>query len=244
MPGPLAIMLVATWLLSMIAIPIILWTTGPAALPWTVGISVALLACGVTVILAEAWGVRAALTTAALILVLSWLIELMGSTTGFPFGSYYYANILRPQILGVPVVVPLAWLMMLPPAWAVAAALTGATRGWRFVAFSAAAFTAWDLFLDPQMVGWRFWVWNSPGAYFGIPLLNFAGWFVASALLTVVIRPAQPPIVPLLSIFTITWLLQTVGLALFWGLPGPALFGFLGMGAFTLMAWRTLLAKA
>ena len=41
----------------------------------------------------------------------------------------------------------------------------------------AAALTAWDLFLDPQMVGEGYWC-GRRGLYRGIPLTNFAGWFV------------------------------------------------------------------
>ena len=37
-------------------------------------------------------------------------------------------------------------------------------------ALGAAALTAWDLFLDPQMVGEGYWRWAAPGAYRGIPL--------------------------------------------------------------------------
>ena len=39
---------------------------------------------------------------------------------------------------------------------------------------------------------WRgHWVWEVPGLYFGIPLINYAGWLLSAALLTVAVRP--PP---------------------------------------------------
>ena len=34
--------------------------------------------------------------------------EVLGVRTGFPFGEYAYTDALQPQVLGVPVVVPLA----------------------------------------------------------------------------------------------------------------------------------------
>jgi hypothetical protein len=108
----------------------------------------------------------------------------------------------------------------------------------RFVGVSALAFTAWDLFLDPQMVAWGFWVWAEPGGYFGIPWINFVGWAGSAALLTFLARPLSPSIRPLLVIYTVTWLLQTVGQWLFWPMPGPALCGFVAMGIFVLLAWR------
>jgi putative membrane protein len=70
------------------------------------------------------------------------------------FGTYHYTDALAPLVGGVPAAIPVAWLMMLPPAWAVAYAATGQARGWRFVFVSGLAFTTWDLFLNPQMVAW------------------------------------------------------------------------------------------
>jgi hypothetical protein len=36
-----------------------------------------------------------------------------------------------------------------------------------------------DLFIDPIAVARGYWVWTMPGdVYYGIPLLNFVGWFV------------------------------------------------------------------
>ena len=44
------------------------------------------------------------------------LAESIGVATGWPFGPYTYADTLGPQILGVPAVIPLAWVMMAWPA--------------------------------------------------------------------------------------------------------------------------------
>jgi hypothetical protein len=37
---------------------------------------------------------------------------------------------------------------------------------------------------------------------------------------------------PLLLIYVTTWLLQSIGQAFFWAMPGPAFIGFLTMGSF------------
>lgn len=235
--------IVAAWILAMIAVPIFRWTLGDGALPAAVSLGVLLqvIAVGATVI--GAWGARRGLLTLGAVVGLAWLTEFIGSHTGFPFGAYHYTPRLQPQLGGVPLLIPLAWLMMLPPAWAVARIITqtGGTR-FRFILVTALAFTAWDLFLDPQMVAWDLWQWEIPGAYFGIPLVNFGGWLLASALITGVAGRLAPihalPIRPLVIIYAITWLLETVGLAVFWGLPGPALVGFAAMGGMLLWAWR------
>ncbi|HHY58940.1 MAG TPA: carotenoid biosynthesis protein [Chloroflexi bacterium] len=231
-----ATFLVAAWLLTMIAIPILRWVVGDGVLHYGVIAGVILQAAAVLAICHRAWGGRTVLRIAAVVIPLSWLIERIGSATGIPFGAYHYTDALAPLIGGVPAVIPLAWLMMLPPAWAVAYAITGAVRGWRFVLVSGLAFTAWDLFLDPQMVTWGYWVWETPGLYFGIPLVNFAGWLLASMLLSWLARPPLPPLPPLLLVYAAVWFLQSVGLSLFWQMPGPALFGFVAMGAMLVAA--------
>jgi putative membrane protein len=233
----------ALWALLMIALPIVRVTSSPAVFNGLVVVSVVAQAGAVLVILGDAWGWRRTALTAVLVGVLSWGIEFVGSSTGFPFGEYAYTGTLQPQLAHVPLVIPLAWLMMLPVAWAVAQAIGGHHPRWRFVVLSVLAFTAWDLFLDPQMVSWGYWVWANPRGYFGIPWSNYAGWLLSAALLTLAARPAPVPTVPLLIVYTITWALESIGLVLFFGLPGPGLVGLAVMGLFVALAWNAVLRQ-
>lgn len=233
-------LLVGLWIASMISLPIWLWTIGEASIRWSVTITVLLLAAANLSILMEAWGGSRTFATALVVVSMAWLIEYIGSTTGFPFGEYHYTDLLVPHIGHVPLIIPIAWLMMMPPAWAVAATITGKSKGLAFILVSALAFTAWDLYLDPQMVHWEFWLWDQPGLYFGIPLVNFAGWIMAAAAITFAARPAPVPQIPGLLIYSLTWMLQMIGLYFFWHMPGPALWGGAGMGIFVVIAWRRM----
>jgi lycopene beta-cyclase len=236
--------MLAMWIVVMVCQPIVFWTHGPSALYLGMSLAVCVQAGMVLVILAEAWGARRTVWTFLTVAVLAYLAELIGSSTGVPFGRYYYTSVLQPQWNGVPLLIPLAWLMMLPPAWAVAQIITADTRHARFFPLVAAlAFTAWDLFLDPQMVGWNFWVWETPGPYFGIPLVNYLGWVLVSGAITWVVRPARLPVMPLFAVYVVTCLLQTVGQGVFWSQPGPAICGFLGMGGFIVLAARRVSAS-
>ena len=243
LPRPRLLLLpILLWVLTMILLPIVGWTRGEEALIRGMSVGVLMQFLAVTAILASAWGFARTIRTFALVAALSFLAEWIGSTSGFPFGKYHYTDVLQPQVAGVPLLIPLAWMMMLPSAWAIARTLLPQGPGTRmkFALLAALAFTAWDLFLDPQMVGWGFWVWEIPGQYFGIPLVNYLGWILVSALLTFTANPKDLPLQPLMLIYIITWFLQTIGQGLFWSQPGPAAFGFLGMGIFILLALRSV----
>lgn len=242
---PVSAAAIVLCVLTMIATPIVRWTAGEGALFFMINLGVVMQAAAVVTVLVRGAGWRSALLTVLPILPLAWLAEFVGSSTGFPFGRYHYTDVLQPQLTGVPLLIPFAWLMMLPPAWAVASLVIKSrtlsppapVRLARALV-AALAFTAWDLFLDPQMVAWNFWVWDQPGAYFGIPLVNFLGWFLVSFVFSFLLLPSYssllPSSFPLLLVYALTWFLQSFGQVFFWDLPGPALFGCLGMGGMLL----------
>ena len=229
---------VGAWVLSMISVPIWRWVYGESAIPTAMTVTVLLNVAASLAVVFRAWPTGRALLTVTGVVGLAWLVEFVGHTTDFPFGAYKYTALLQPQLGGVPILIPFAWLMMLPPSWAVAFTLTRPLaarpplRRAAFIAASAVGMTVWDLFLDPQMVTWGFWAWADPaGGYFGIPWSNYAGWLLAVTAITAAVRPAPLPLRPMVVIYGVTWALMTIGLAMFWGLPGPALIGGVVMGA-------------
>ena len=141
-------------------------------------IVVALAAASVS-FAAVVWGWPRAISAAAAVFALGMAAEWAGTRTGFPFGAYRYTGLLRPSAGTVPLVVPLAWAGMGLPGYAVGATLARSFAG--RIAAGAVALTAWDLFLDPQMIRNGFWRWAHPGPYQGVPFSNFAGWLLVSA---------------------------------------------------------------
>jgi len=233
------------WIALLIATPISMWLTEADIFPLMATLGVLAQAATTLLALAGGWPTARTIAVLAVVSAGAWAVEALGSATGFPFGAYSYTAALQPQLAGVPLLIPLAWFMMLVPAWAVAEAILAGRREWLgswyplvHAVLAGAAFTAWDLYLDPQMVARGLWIWDQPGGYFGIPWVNFLGWWLAAVLLTLLIRPRHVPHPRLLVIYTLTWAFQAVGLGLFWGLPGPALTGFMVMGAFAIWSWR------
>ncbi len=237
----------AIWLLMLIATPICIWIYGPQVFPLMATLCVlAQLAVVLSALLLK-WQFARIIRSLTVIAAIAWAVEWLGSSVGVPFGKYSYTQDLLPQIGSVPLIIPLAWAMMLFPAWAVVQILLQPHRGkfggaypLIFATLSGLAFTAWDLYLDPQMVAGDLWTWEISGIYFGIPLLNYLGWWLISLLITLIVRPDDLPAAPLLIIYSLTWLYQAIGLGVFLEQIGPALSGFIGMGLFTVLAWRNL----
>jgi uncharacterized membrane protein len=241
--NPLAIVFITIWLLTLIGTPIAKWVRGDVAVVPMIIIGVLMQIAVIGLVFWRVEERRVSFRSILLILPLAWLVEFAGSTTGIPFSPYVYTKAFQPQLGGVPLIIPRAWLMMLPPAWGIAVMVVKKRRYFspllvRLVrsGVAALAFTAWDLFLDPQMVGWGFWTWVKPGAYFGIPLVNFLGWMLVSFIFTFFLIPDHLPVTSLVYIYTVTWFLLFLGQLLFWDLPGPAFSGFLGMGGMVLWA--------
>jgi uncharacterized membrane protein len=194
---------------------------------------------------AAGWGRAAVAAGAAFGLGLA--AEWTGTSTGVPFGAYHYTGVLRPAIATVPVAVPLAWAGMGLPGYAAGAAIARHRAG--RIAAGAVALTAWDAFLDPQMLRNGFWRWAHPGPYHGVPLTNFAGWLLVSALLmavfdVVLARPGRYPGVlagrypGLLAVYTVMAVMETVGFAAIFPHGGTiALAGGLAMGIPAALAW-------
>ena len=117
---------------------------------------------------------------------LSLCSELLGTSTGFPFGHYRYLSGLGYKIAGlVPFTIPLSWFYLGFSAYIIARVglSTLAIPQWlqnlAAIAIGAVLLTSWDFVLDPAMSQTTipFWIWEQPGAFFGMPYENFAGWF-------------------------------------------------------------------
>lgn len=115
------------------------------------------------------------------------LFENIGVRTGFLYGRYYFTSVMGPKILVVPIFLGLAYIGMAYLSWTLARIIL---KNFRTPLTSRSVFTlpvlaafimvAWDLAMDPV---WstivRAWVWQRGGAYFGVPLTNFLGWYLA-----------------------------------------------------------------
>lgn len=118
--------------------------------------------------------------------VLSLASELSGTTLGLPFGPYHYTAALGAKWFGhVPLLIPLSWFFMALPSYALARRrFPDARQVVQRVLAGSLLLLSWDLCLDPAMsLVTSFWVWGTAGPYYGMPLLNLAGWYVTGLVL-------------------------------------------------------------
>lgn len=122
-------------------------------------------------------------------MAISLFYEAMSIATGFPYSSYYYTDaIVGPKLLGFPIIVMTAYGVAAYTFWAVAEAVSGKfnrkLEGANIVIVPLVAgclFTSLDLAMDPIMSTINgAYIWSDRGSYFGVPLMNFAGWYLAT----------------------------------------------------------------
>ncbi|HWI60850.1 MAG TPA: carotenoid biosynthesis protein [Symbiobacteriaceae bacterium] len=204
-------------------------------------------------------GWRNALTFWGISFGVSLAFESAGVATGAFYGPYHYGDKLGPKLFGlVPVLIPMAWFMMVYSTHGLVAVLAPGRRRsvWWAVwlaGVSAVAMTAWDLSMDPAMVGGGFWTWHQPGPFFGIPISNYLGWLETTFVVYLLYRLLElrwPPrderldwfgLLPF-GAYILTWLNQVFSRTLT-GHPELGLTAFFAMGAFVLAALTTLVHK-
>ncbi len=123
------------------------------------------------------------------IYLISFLAELGGTSIGIPFGKYEYQPLLGYKIVDhVPLLVPTSWFVMSMMAYGTCSYFFK-NKAWARVLGGALMVTAWDFALDPAMSYTAgYWVWESPGHYYGMPFFNPIGWMITSSIIMIALE--------------------------------------------------------
>ena len=157
-------------------------------------------------------GWRAAATIFAAAFGISLASELLGTTTGYPFGPYAYTTQLGYLVGGrVPFNIPTSWFFMLYASLAICgrvlASRDDSRSKWKWAAVAALVLTAWDVSMDPAMVATTHWLWHLPDVsdaslvrrvalsdlFYGMPLTNWLGWLLTGVVVARVLLAIVPP---------------------------------------------------
>lgn len=200
---------------------------------------------------------------------------------GFPFGDYFYIDTTRNQelwIAGVPFMDSLSFSFLTftgyTCAWQIVAAVKTKSRPQAAFTYQSIRRSPWvlilgatvttlmDVIIDPvALMGDRWFLgqihgWPRGGQYFGVPLTNFAGWFLVTAV-TIAINQAvdallnrssvqdQRPVMPYIHLGGFALFVFIVGFNLFitaWLREWRLFFSGLPLAVGFLLAVRQILA--
>lgn len=117
------------------------------------------------------------------LVLFTYTIEFIGLTTGWPYGEFTYLIDLGPMVAGVPIGLPLFYLPLVFDAYLLGLLLIGGRpRRIAIVPVTIAIVLLIDLVLDPGAVAVGFWAYVVDGAYYGIPVTNYAGWLLSGTV--------------------------------------------------------------
>jgi uncharacterized membrane protein len=144
----------------------------------------ALIFIVVFILARERYGLKGTVAFFLIASGVSLFFENLSVITGFPYGLYNYSPSLG--VLPVPLIIIFEYFAMGYLSWILANILTGQysqkLKGKQvFLVPFIATFlmVMWDLTVDPISSTLQgLWVWHNPGAYFGVPLSNYFGWFL------------------------------------------------------------------
>jgi putative membrane protein len=139
--------------------------------------------------------------------------EVCSINTGFPYGWYYYLDATKDRelwIAGVPFFDSLSYVFLAYCSYATALLVVAPVKAWRrdFVTLEtramrrslpvllmASLFQVFlDIIIDPVALQGRRWFlgqiygYREQGYHFGVPLSNYAGWWVVSALMVAALQ--------------------------------------------------------
>jgi putative membrane protein len=135
-------------------------------------------------------GRRGALVWLAVGFSVAFMAEYSSTRIGFPFGLYAYSGTTRDRELfvsNVPFFDPLSFPFLAYASWCLARLALGRPRGFAVVTLAGALMMLADVVIDPLAVRGGRWflghVFSYPagGAYFGVPISNFAGWWLVGS---------------------------------------------------------------
>jgi putative membrane protein len=113
--------------------------------------------------------------------VYAFAIETIAIITGFPYSSFQYTELIGYKIFGyTPYTVPFAYVPLFIGCFYLASLKS--INMWKIIILSTLLVLVADLILDPAAVALNFWIYQSPGFFYGVPLMNFMGWILTGFL--------------------------------------------------------------
>lgn len=112
-----------------------------------------------------------------LVYAIGFIIELIGTNTGWPFGSYAYGDVLGVKLYETPLLIGVNWLVLILSTHLVLAKTVSNKVLIPFI--GATAMLIFDLVLEPIAITTGMWTW----AELEIPFENYVSWWIIAFVL-------------------------------------------------------------
>jgi bisanhydrobacterioruberin hydratase len=103
-------------------------------------------------------------------------LEIIGVRTGLVFGQYTYGSTLLVQLFNVPVVIGVAWVVIVLGAVQIADKITD--NLWLQLPLAGLLGLATDIILEPVAIKLGYWSWAGGP----VPLQNYLAWFIITVV--------------------------------------------------------------
>ena len=145
-------------------------------------------------------------------IIVSLLLEITGSKTGYVFGGKYHYNYDNTPgfiLFVIPVLIPIAWFGIIYMSINFCNYVTNVrfpfenSINYYFIILTAIFVMLLDLVLDPLAVDEKRWNWELPGIYYGIPILNFFGWLLVPLLILLIFQHCSYQVNKVISSYSV-----------------------------------------
>lgn len=109
-------------------------------------------------------------------IVLGYIIEVVGTNTGWPFGAYTYGTALGPRIFSTPLMIGVLWWVLIRAWFDLSERWT--QNAWAKSLITGTAMVLMDVLIEPVAIELGFWTW----AEVEVPVANYISWFVLATL--------------------------------------------------------------
>ena len=110
-------------------------------------------------------------------------VELLGVQTGFPFGEYWYLDVLGRKIGDTPLIIGVNWLMLVLATVSIVNTFFKANL-WLRALLGATLMVSLDFLIEPIAMAYRFWDWK--GGI--IPIENYIAWWIVAFSLHLLVQ--------------------------------------------------------
>ena len=175
-------------------------------------------------------GWKKALKLVLILSIYAIFIESFAIITGFPYSNFQYTDLIGFKLFGLtPYTLPFAYVPLFIGCFYLSSLKF--TNKWKIIIFSTFLVLMADLVLDPAAVALKFWIFDTSGVFYGVPLMNFAGWILTGFLASLItmylikdnINDFHKPEAIVSSLFLILSFWSAV--CVYMGLIIPAVFG-------------------